>query len=182
MAPVTDPAASVPLKQITVATPPRTPPSTAPRSTVRGTQRAVGYRFQAQEGGVLPLHATTGRNGDATLALQKSPGELDQPDTPATDRAQTFRPLLSFTAHAGVTPRHRRECRKSGTSRLRPRSGSFNCWPCVDHRAGSAFALQWIDALVMLHLNPLEPRRPHLPDPRFRTLTQLGTSAALHAT
>ena len=34
----------------------------------------------------------------------------------------------------------------------------------------------------MLHLDPLEPRTPQLPHPRFGALTQLGTSAALHAT
>ena len=34
----------------------------------------------------------------------------------------------------------------------------------------------------MLHLDPLEPRTPQLPHPRFGALTQLGTSAALHVT
>jgi protein TonB len=34
----------------------------------------------------------------------------------------------------------------------------------------------------MLHLDPLEPRTPHLPRPRFKALTQLATSAALHVT
>ena len=34
----------------------------------------------------------------------------------------------------------------------------------------------------MLHLDPLEPRTPQLPRPRFGALTQLGTSAALHVT
>jgi periplasmic protein TonB len=34
----------------------------------------------------------------------------------------------------------------------------------------------------MLHLDPLEPRTPQLPRPRFGALTQLGTSAALHFT
>jgi hypothetical protein len=34
----------------------------------------------------------------------------------------------------------------------------------------------------MLHLDPLEPRTPRLPHPRFGALTQLGSSAALHVT
>jgi TonB family protein len=34
----------------------------------------------------------------------------------------------------------------------------------------------------MLHLDPLEPRTPQLPHPRFGALTQLATSAALHVT
>ena len=34
----------------------------------------------------------------------------------------------------------------------------------------------------MLHLDPLEPRTPQLPRPRFGALTQLATSAALHVT
>ena len=34
----------------------------------------------------------------------------------------------------------------------------------------------------MLDLDPLEPRTPQLPHPRFGALTQLGTSAALHVT
>jgi len=34
----------------------------------------------------------------------------------------------------------------------------------------------------MLRLDPLEPRTPRLPRPRFGALTQLGTSAALHVT
>lgn len=37
-------------------------------------------------------------------------------------------------------------------------------------------------AFVMLHLDPLEPRTPQLPRPRFGALTQLATSAALHVT
>ena len=34
----------------------------------------------------------------------------------------------------------------------------------------------------MLHMDPLEPRTPQLPHPRFGALTQLATSAALHVT
>ena len=98
------------------------------------------------------------------------------------DRARPFR--LPSPLHA---PRERNtrqiaavpEIRHLDTRRA---SGSPNFRPCVDRRAGSVFALRWIDALVMLHLDPLEPRTPQLPRPRFGALTQLATSAALHVT